>query len=269
MNKLEIANYVIENKKIPREFNDYVIVQISDLHNRSFGKNNINLINEIDKINPQVVFITGDIIDGENKNFQVALNLLENLTNKYQVYYITGNHEQKALIKRYKELYKEYFKKLQYLSAIHLDNEKIQIKKDKSHINIYGLTVPFKCYKYLFDKDKSIYLDKSFLQNNLPLINKNEYNILLVHTPFYFDEYEKWGSDLILAGHVHGGIIRLPIIGGLLSPNRQFFPKYDLGKFDKNNSTMIVTKGLGRSKVLVRINCKPEVVKITLKSKHY
>lgn len=80
MNKLEIANYIIENKKIPREFNDYVIVQISDLHNQSFGKNNINLINEIHKINPQIVFITGDIIDGENKNFQVALNLLENLT---------------------------------------------------------------------------------------------------------------------------------------------------------------------------------------------
>ena len=89
MSKLEIANYIIENKKIPQEFNDYVIVQISDLHNKSFGKNNIYLINEIEKINPQVVFITGAIIDEENKNFQVALDLLENLTNKYKVYYIT------------------------------------------------------------------------------------------------------------------------------------------------------------------------------------
>ena len=106
------------------------------------------------------------------------------------------------------------------------------------------------------------------MEKSLQKINRNEYNILLSHTPFYFEDYEKWGADLILAGHVHGGIIRLPYVGGLLSPNRHFFPKYDLGKYNKNNSTMIVTKGLGGSKVLVRINCKPEIVKITLKSKH-
>ena len=269
MSKIEIAEYIVENKKIPKAFDNYTIVQISDLHNKSFGNNNIHLINKIDKINPQVVFITGDMIDGESKNFQVALDLLNNLVNKYKVYYITGNHEQKALVKKYKNLYKEYFTKLRNIEGVHLDNEKIQIKKGDSHINLYGLTIPFKCYKYLFDKNKSIELEENFLQDNLPEINRNEYNILLSHTPFYFDEYEKWGADLILAGHVHGGIIRIPFVGGLLSPNRQFFPKYDLGKYNKNNSTMIVTKGLGGSKVLVRINCKPEIVKIILKSKHY
>ena len=268
MDKIEIANYIIENEKIPKEFDNYVILQISDLHNKSFGKNNCKLISKIDQINPQVVFITGDIIDGENKNYQVALDLFNNLVKKYQVYHITGNHEQKALIKEYKDMYLEYFKQLKKIPAVHLDNEMIQIKKGDSHINLYGLTIPFRCYKYLFDKDKSIDLGKDFLQNNLPTINKKEYNILLAHTPFYFEEYEKWGADLILAGHVHGGIIRLPYVGGLLSPNRHFFPKYDLGKYNKNNSTMIVTKGLGGSKVLVRINCKPEIVKITLKSKH-
>lgn len=269
MSKLEIANYIIYNKKIPMEFNDYVIVQISDLHNKSFGKNNIHLINEIDKINPKVIFITGDLIDGENKNFQVALDLLKYLSEKYNVYYITGNHEQKALVKKYKELYKEYFAQIAKLPGIHLDNEKVQLKIANSHINIYGLTIPFKCYKYFFNKDKSTDLDKEFLQVNLPRINKNEYNILLAHTPFYFEEYEKWGADLTLSGHVHGGIIRLPFVGGLLSPNRKFFPEYDLGKYDKNNSTMIVSKGLGGSKVLIRINCKPEIVKITLKHNNY
>ena len=86
MSKIEIAEYIVENKKIPKEFDNYTIVQISDLHNKSFGNNNIHLINKIDKINPQVVFITGDIIDGESKNFQVALDLLNNLVNKYKVY---------------------------------------------------------------------------------------------------------------------------------------------------------------------------------------
>lgn len=268
MNKIEIANYTIENKKIPKEFDGYVILQISDLHNKSFGKNNYQLISKIEQINPDVIFITGDIIDGENKNYQVALNLLNDLIRKYNVYYISGNHEQKALIKKYKDIYVEYFKQLEKIPAVYLDNDMIQIKKGNSHINLYGLTIPFRYYKYLFDKDKSTDLEEGFLQKNLPSINRKEYNILLAHTPLYFDEYEKWGADLILAGHVHGGIIRLPYVGGLLSPNRHFFPKYDLGRYDKNNSSMIVTKGLGGSKVLVRINCKPEIVKITLKSKH-
>ena len=268
MGKIEIAKYTISNEKIPKEFDNYTIVQISDLHNKSFGKDNFKLINEIDKINPEVIFITGDMVDGENENFHVALDLLKILTKKYKVYYITGNHEQKALIKKYKENYKEYFKELRNIDATYLDNEKIQIKKGKSYINLYGLTIPFKYYKYLFDEDKNTDLEENFMEKSLQKINRNEYNILLSHTPFYFEDYEKWGADLILAGHVHGGIIRLPFVGGLLSPNRHFFPKYDLGRYDKNKSTMIVTKGLGGSKVLVRINCKPEIVKITLKSKH-
>ena len=167
MDKIEIANYIIENEKIPKEFDNYVILQISDLHNKSFGKNNCKLISKIDQINPQVVFITGDIIDGENKNYQVALDLFNNLVKKYQVYHITGNHEQKALIKEYKDMYLEYFKQLKKIPAVHLDNEMIQIKKGDSHINLYGLTIPFRCYKYLFDKDKSIDLGKDFLQKRL------------------------------------------------------------------------------------------------------
>ena len=123
--------------------------------------------------------------------------------------------------------------------------------------------------EFFFLVAKNTDLEENFMEKSLQKINRNEYNILLSHTPFYFEDYEKWGADLILAGHVHGGIIRLPFVGGLLSPNRHFFPKYDLGRYDKNKSTMIVTKGLGGSKVLVRINCKPEIVKITLKSKHY
>ena len=98
-------------------------------------------------------------------------------------------------------------------------------------------------------------------------LNKDEYNILLAHTPFYFEQYSNWGADLVLSGHVHGGIIRIPLLGGLLSPNRRFFPKFDLGKYENNNSIMIVNKGLGKSKVFFRVNCRPEVVRIKLKCK--
>lgn len=266
---LEVSNYKIENDKIPKEFDNFKIVQISDLHNKSFGKNNKRLIEKIDLQNPDIVVITGDLVEGDNKNFNVALNLVDELSKKYKVYHIIGNHEQKSLIKKHKDLYKVYFEKLYKKSIINLDNEKVRVEKNGQHINIYGLIIPLEYYPYFFKnyKNKNIKLEENFITNNLGKLNKDEYNIMLSHTPFFFEEYEKYGVDLVLAGHVHGGIIRLPVVGGMLSPNREFFPEYDFGKYDKNNTTMLLSKGLGGSKVLIRFACRPEIVSITLKSR--
>ena len=266
---LEITKYEIENEKIPKEFNNFKIVQISDLHNKSFGKNNKRLLETIDSQNPDIVVITGDLVEGDNKDFDVALNLIDELLKKYKVYHIIGNHEQKSLIKKHKQLYKTYFDKLYKKNIVNLDNEKIRIKKDGKYINIYGLIIPLEYYPYFFKnyENKNMKLEQDFINNKLGEINRDEYNILLAHTPFFFEDYEKYGVDLVLAGHVHGGIIRLPKVGGLLSPNREFFPKYDFGKYIKNNTTMLLSKGLGGSKVLIRFACKPEIVSITLKSK--
>ena len=266
---LEITKYEIENEKIPKEFDNFKIVQISDLHNKSFGKGNKRLLEKIDSQNPDIVVITGDLVEGDNKDFDVALNLIDELLKKYKVYHIIGNHEQKSLIKKHKELYKTYFDKLYKKNIVNLDNEKIRIKKDGKYINIYGLIIPLEYYPYFFKnyENKNMKLEQDFINNKLGEINRDEYNILLAHTPFFFEDYEKYGVDLVLSGHVHGGIIRLPKVGGLLSPNREFFPKYDFGKYIKNNTTMLLSKGLGGSKVLIRFACKPEIVSITLKSK--
>lgn len=266
---LEITKYEIENEKIPKEFNNFKIVQISDLHNKSFGKGNKRLLETIDSQNPDIVVITGDLVEGDNKDFDVALNLIDELLKKYKVYHIIGNHEQKSLIKKHKELYKTYFDKLYKKNIVNLDNEKTKVEKDGKYINIYGLIIPLEYYPYFFKnyENKNMKLEQDFINNKLGEINRDEYNILLAHTPFFFEDYEKYGVDLVLAGHVHGGIIRLPKVGGLLSPNREFFPKYDFGKYIKNNTTMLLSKGLGGSKVLIRFACKPEIVSITLKSK--
>lgn len=267
VNALEVKKYTIENHKIPKEFDGYNIVQISDLHSKLFGKNNERLFAKIKELNPDIVVITGDLVDGENDNYWVALDFMKELTKLYRVYYIIGNHEQKALIKKYKNEYKEYFEKLYNMDFVNLDNKKVEIQKENSKINLYGLTIPYSCYKYLFQSTENTDIDKDFLVEKLGDIDSNQFNILLSHTPSYFEEYEKWGADLILCGHVHGGIIRIPFLGGLLSPDRKFFPKYDLGVYTKDKSTMIVNKGLGGSKVLIRVNCKPEIVGIKLKRK--
>lgn len=266
VNTLEVTKYVVENKKVPKEFDGYNIVQISDLHSKLFGENNKKLIQKIKSLNPDIVVVTGDLIDGENNNYNVALDFMKEISKLYRVYYIIGNHEQKSLIKKYKDEYKDYFNKLHQIDFVNLDNNKVEIVKGDSNINLYGLTVPYSCYKYLFDNQETTSIDIDFLEEKLGKVDREQFNILLAHTPFYFDEYEKWGADLTLCGHVHGGIVRLPIVGGLLSPDRKFFPKYDLGEYTKNKSTMIVSKGLGGSKVLIRINCKPEIVNIKLKN---
>ena len=266
VNTLEVTKYVVENKKVPKEFDGYKIVQISDLHSKLFGENNKKLIQKIKSLNPDIVVVTGDLIDGENNNYNVALDFLKEISKLYRVYYIIGNHEQKSLIKKYKDEYKDYFNKLHQIDFVNLDNNKVEIVKGDSNINLYGLTVPYSCYKYLFDNQETTSIDIDFLEEKLGKVDREQFNILLAHTPFYFDEYEKWGADLTLCGHVHGGIVRLPIVGGLLSPDRKFFPKYDLGEYTKNKSTMIVSKGLGGSKVLIRVNCKPEIVNIKLKN---
>lgn len=266
VNTLEVTKYVVENKKVPKEFDGYNIVQISDLHSKLFGENNKKLIQKIKSLNPDIVVVTGDLIDGENNNYNVALDFMKEISKLYRVYYIIGNHEQKSLIKKYKDEYKDYFNKLHQIDFVNLDNNKVEIVKGDSNINLYGLTVPYSCYKYLFDNQETTSIDIDFLEEKLGKVDREQFNILLAHTPFYFDEYEKWGADLTLCGHVHGGIVRLPLVGGLLSPDRKFFPKYDLGEYTKNKSTMIVSKGLGGSKVLIRINCKPEIVNIKLKN---
>ena len=266
VNTLEVTKYVVENKKVPKEFDGYNIVQISDLHSKLFGENNKKLIQKIKSLNPDIVVVTGDLIDGENNNYNVALDFMKEISKLYRVYYIIGNNEQKSLIKKYKDEYKDYFNKLHQIDFVNLDNNKVEIVKGDSNINLYGLTVPYSCYKYLFDNQETTSIDINFLEEKLGKVDREQFNILLAHTPFYFDEYEKWGADLTLCGHVHGGIVRLPLVGGLLSPDRKFFPKYDLGEYIKNKSTMIVSKGLGGSKVLIRVNCKPEIVNIKLKN---
>lgn len=134
VNTLEVTKYVVENKKVPKEFDGYNIVQISDLHSKLFGENNKKLIQKIKSLNPDIVVVTGDLIDGENNNYNVALDFMKEISKLYRVYYIIGNHEQKSLIKKYKDEYKDYFNKLHKIDFVNLDNNKVEIVKGDSNI---------------------------------------------------------------------------------------------------------------------------------------
>lgn len=257
-NKLiTVTTYNIKSNKIPLEFDKFKIIQLSDFHNyRYLGKDNKIVIDKINLENPDIIVITGDMINKYDKKFNNFFELVEVLSKRYSMYYIVGNHE-KRLKKDYLNL---IIKKLEKLGIKILNDNKSVAMKKKSYINIYGIDIPLSYYK---TKNKPSNISE-ILSASLNQCNSIEYNILLAHNPLYFDEYADYNVDLTLSGHVHGGMIRLPFLGGILSPERKFFPKYSSGIYSINNKKLIVSRGMGHSKPGMRIFNMPEIVSITL-----
>lgn len=255
---LNVSKYEIKSNKLPVEFNKFKIVHLSDFHNYDFGKNNVKVIEKINDENPDIIVMTGDMVNKYDKNFERFLNMSEALSKKYKIYYIVGNHE-----KRLKNYHLNFIiEKLRKFNIKILNDEKLVIKRKNDCINIYGVDIPLPFYK-IRNKPSNI---EDVVDLVLKKCNEKEYNILLAHNPLYFETYSKYNVDLTLSGHVHGGMIRLPFIGGLLSPERKFFPKYSSGVYKVNNKEMIVSRGLGHSRPGIRLFNIPEIVSITLSS---
>lgn len=252
LNTLSVSKYEIVSDKISSEFNNFKIVHISDLHSKQFGKNNIRLINRINFLKPDIIVFSGDIIDNKEKYFDDIISLIKVLGFKYKIYYSFGNHE--LSLKNIDV--NRFVCELEKLNVVVLRDEKVKLYNGNNYINIYGLN-------HNFNSDKSFNLRQIDL---LKSANNNEYNILLLHDPDYIDSVLKYNIDLVFSGHIHGGIIRLGKIG-IFSPNKLLFPKYVCGIYEKNKTKLVVSRGLGKSKALVRVNNLPEIVCVNLKSK--
>ena len=253
---IEVSNYEIKNDKIPKEFNNFKIVHLSDFHNYGNKNYSTKLINKIINENPSIIVMTGDMVNKYDRNFKKFFKLAEVLSKKYEIYYIVGNHEKRLR----KDDLSLLIKKLNEFGVKTLSDEKITIMRGKAYINIYGIDIPLSYYKI---KNKPSNIDE-VINAVLNKCSEKEYNILLAHNPLYFEEYIKHNVDLTLSGHVHGGMIRLPYIGGLLSPERKFFPKYSSGMYEINNKKLIVSRGIGHSRPGIRLFNMPEILCITL-----
>lgn len=258
-NILKVKRYNIKTNKIPDEFNDFKIVQISDVHSKMFGENNSILINEIKKINPDIVVMTGDIIDDSTENVVEYVRNFEPIFKLYPTYYSIGNHERKLGYKKYKL----YIDTLKENGVNVIINGSVECKRNNSTIVISALKFRENMQpKVLTEKRKNKYI--SYMKVKLSSIDQNNYNVLLTHDPENFLMYEKLKVDLIFSGHVHGGLIRLGKIC-LLSPRRKLFPKYGYGKHKINNTTLIVNSGMGNASIPIRMFNRPEIVLVTLK----
>lgn len=245
-------------------------VLLSDLHNASYGENNSRLLSEIRSINPEVVLVAGDMLTSTiEPQMDAAIALMNELTRKYPVYYANGNHESR-LRKENEEAQEPYENKSEtsgeyydkYMSAIRsygvhlLENTSETLEILHMPIRIWGLELPLEYYGHFH----SAVLTAGKIEELLGKPDTAAYQILLAHNPCHFEAYAAWGADLTLSGHLHGGIIRLPLLGGVVSPQCRLFPKYDRGLFSKGDAKLVVSAGLGSHTVNIRINNPPELV---------
>lgn len=242
---ISVSEYTIVSETLPQEFDGFKIVQVSDLHNARFGKDNKRLLKKIEAQNPDMIAITGDLVDCRRTNISIALDFVEKAMEIAPCYYVCGNHE------RWIEDRDGFFESLKNLGVIVLADESFTLYSQMATINIIGLT----------DPDFKKYSDVTDIINELP---SESYTVLLAHRPELFESYAKADIDLVLSGHAHGGQFRLPFLGGIFAPEQGFFPKYDSGLYTKGTCNMIVSRGLGNSLFPFRINNRPEIISITL-----
>lgn len=238
----------------------YRVVFLSDLHNKQYGKNNAQLLKAIEDAGPDAVLIGGDMINGKpGEKLEGVVDLLRTLKKKYPVYYANGNHEHR--IKLYPATYgdaaERYEKALSELGIEPLVNCHVQLPG--ANLVIYGSEID----KYYYKRFTVPEMEPDYLPGLLGRPRQEVYTVLLAHNPDYFPRYAQWGADLVLSGHVHGGIIRIPLWGkGLLSPNVRFFPKYDGGTYREGGCTMILSRGLGIHTIPFRLFNPGELIVI-------
>lgn len=254
---LELNTYTISSRGLPDAFDGYRIAQISDLHNAEFGGGNQRLLDMLREAEPDMIAITGDLIDSRKTNIAVALAFAEEAVRIAPCYYVSGNHE--ARVPEYRELKAG----LEAAGVTVLDDARVEIEISGKSITIIGVNDPSFLADYLTS-------DAAVMDRKLSELSSEDasFTILLSHRPELFDTYAAHDMDLVLTGHAHGGQFRLPLIGGLIAPNQGLFPKYDDGLYSEGNTNMIVSRGLGNSIIPFRFNNRPEVVLIELKSQN-
>jgi uncharacterized protein len=253
-NNIKISESDYSNSKIPAAFDGFTIAQISDLHNKTFGKDQKCILSKLKSTHPDIIVITGDIIDRRKFDLDAAIAFVKGAVKIAPVYYVTGNHE--AWSKNF-GVTKTW---LIESGAIFMDDTAVSLTKGQSSIKLMGVSDPdFLTTTYSQGNDVT-----KMTKQLAKWSDEKGFKILLSHRPELFDLYVANHMDLIFAGHAHGGQIRLPFIGALVAPDQGWFPKYASGRYTKGSSTMYVSRGLGNSLMPVRINNRPEIVVVRL-----
>lgn len=268
MHRFVVVMYEVKSDKL---HGDCKICLLADLHDNVYGHHNDTLIEAIRAQKPDLILIAGDLItayhtahlDVQHVQTDEAIHLVEALSKIAPVYFSPGNHETKLklLDEDYNGLHGRLYDAFRDAGAVILENESLELTSPAQDVFVLsGLELEYEYFRHF----KKHPMPEDYLAKKLGPVNKEAFTILMAHNPQYFEEYAAYGADLVVSGHVHGGIIRLPFLGGVMSPAVIPFPKYDGGRFTIGNSTMILSRGLGTHSVPVRFNNPAEIVMIHL-----
>lgn len=258
MSTPNVSHYSICSDLLPDIFDGFRIIHLSDLHNKVFDDNNARLIAMIEAEEPDIIIMTGDMISHSAPNTEQYLTLVKNLRKLCPVYYVNGNHELSDLddeeFERVQNVLAEY-------GAVCLDNTSTEIYRGDEYIRLCGLCYTAEYYRGVRQYKRGW---KAFMLTDMidyiGIRQPDEFTMLLAHNPLDFEVHAEWGADVSFGGHIHGGFVRLPVVKGLVSPERKLFPKYKEGVYRIGDSSLVVSRGLGN----IRINNPPEIVSVTL-----
>ncbi|MED4691903.1 metallophosphoesterase [Peribacillus frigoritolerans] len=255
-NSIVTTPYSFSSDKVPQNFNGYKIVQLSDLHSKSFENNHSELVKKVKKVKPDLIVFTGDLIDSDRYNEKTSLTLMGKLVQIAPVYYVTGNHEW------WSGKFKSLEDKLKDTGVHVMRNTVEEITIGKDEIQIIGIDDPAKV--------NESYVERAIAEEDIKNAIKGleegvNFKILLSHRPELFSLYTQYEFDVVFSGHAHGGQVRIPFVGGLVAPNQGLFPEYSSGMHDVDKTTMIVNRGLGNSIIPLRVFNRPEIVVVALK----
>lgn len=243
---IEVNEWTIESADIPEQFGGFRIAQVSDLHNTEFGRDNERILKLLRESEPDIIVITGDLIDSRNTDLQIALAFAEKAVQIAPCYYVSGNHESR--ISGWAALRQG----LLDAGVTVLEDQCVTLERFGGTLTLVGLADPD--------------FRGPFVAGLQEMTGQQEgYTILLSHRPEYFELYADCGVDLVFSGHAHGGQVRLPFVGGLIAPGQGLFPEYDSGLYRQGDTVMLVSRGLGNSIVPLRVNDRPEILVAVLK----
>ena len=245
---ISVTRYRYQNPEIKQSFK---IVDLTDLHNYQYGDENCRLINKVKNESPDVIFLTGDMLNADEERTDILMNLIQQLVNIAPVYASLGNHEIE-----YMQLSgnRNLIAQMEEAGATVLDKKYIDIEIKNQKVRLGGI------YGYVLSSDDKEDPEQTFMEE---FQDTDRFKILLSHMPeglLLWKSMEYWDVDLVFSGHVHGGQMRIPFVGGLYDPEEGFFPTYTKGMYECGNGTMVLSAGLGSSRGIPRVNNLPELV---------
>lgn len=247
---LEISRYEVKSQKLPESFDGFKIVQLSDLHGAEFGEDGMGLVEKVEELEPDIIALTGDFVTDEG-DLAAVEKLVARLTELCPVYFVSGNHEfGSGLAVKVRNI-------LERAGVKYLSNEYLTISRGEDEILLGGVEDPL-AYADMLSPDE--------LAQKMNDAAPDAFKILLGHRNYWMTEYPELPVDLIFCGHAHGGLIRIPGVGGLIGTDRRLFPDFDAGEYNNGRYTLIVSRGLGNSVPIPRVFNRPEIVCVELSS---